>query len=152
MAINNYASVMAIPAAVQAEITVKWLKKADAVFSCAENSNAGIFLQKFCLKHRKPLLDLRAGFAVEENVAYPPIAEVSLCVPGGACLGCMRLSEREHVSCTPLSAIAASMGMKMFMSWLARERLEFNFVQFNGLTYETTPMFIDKRDDCSLCK
>jgi adenylyltransferase/sulfurtransferase len=131
------------------------LEMCDAVFSCVDNNATRIFLQKFCIEHRKPLLDIGSGCSIENGNLVLLASRASLYVPGGACLFCQTLDEEEpvltHASLVIPNVLAAAQGLGLFLSWLTGCGEKGNFVFNDCILHESIELKVDRRKDCPYC-
>jgi hypothetical protein len=140
---------------VRSEQGVAALEKADAIFSAVDNNVTRIFLQKFCIEHRKPILDMGSGCSIENGNLVLLASRASLYVPGGACLFCQTLEEEEpaltHASLVIHNVIAAAHGLGLFLSWLTGCGESHNLVFNDCIKHTSIALRVERRQDCPYC-
>ena len=74
------------------------LKGVDVIFGCVDNDGARLVLNELALAYRIPYFDLGVGIDATDGVVSEAGGQVAAVVPGGPCLNCMGLIDREEAS------------------------------------------------------
>ena len=74
------------------------LKGVDVIFGCVDNDGARLVLNELALAYRIPYFDIGVGIDATDGVVSEAGGQVSAVVPGGPCLNCMGLIDREEAS------------------------------------------------------
>ena len=74
------------------------LKGVDVIFGCVDNDGARLVLNELALAYRIPYFDIGVGIDATDGVVSEAGGQVAAVVPGGPCLNCMGLIDREEAS------------------------------------------------------
>ncbi len=74
------------------------LKGVDMIFGCVDNDGARLVLNELALAYRIPYFDIGVGIDAADGVVSEAGGIVAAVLPGGPCLNCMGLIDREEAS------------------------------------------------------
>lgn len=168
------AHISAVTTKVQASKATEALIQQDVWFAGMDDDEARLSIQTLAARHLKPLIDVGAGFQLDEAGAVKSMGgQVSFYIPGGPCLLCMGLNPSKilprtsrlaqasvgYVSgtaITPASALTVnasvvSVAMDMLTRYLTGFAATSHFVRLDLLNHQTQAMKFSKREDCPFC-
>ena len=74
------------------------LKGVDVIFGCVDNDGARLILNELALAYRIPYFDIGVGINASDGTVSEAGSQVDAVIPGGPCLNCMGLIDRDEAS------------------------------------------------------
>jgi ThiF family len=142
------------------------IKSADIVIGCVDDVLPRLELDIMCRHFGKILIDLGAGFVVDDRSAEPVAAggQVLISRPNGPCLQCLgfSLEMNRHTYFIPqfsqpepssllINSMVACLGVECAISASTQPGLDFNRVSFDRASLSVVTDLLPTRIECSVC-
>ena len=92
------AQVNALHENLRSKLAFDALKGVDMIFGCVDNDGARLVLNELALAYRIPYFDIGVGIDATDGVVSEAGGLVAAVLPGGPCLDCMGLIDRDEAS------------------------------------------------------